>query len=195
MKRKRLIWMIAAALLSGGSAIAQAQAPGDVRIEFRPETTKIEFTLEDVLHTVHGTFRLKSGMMHFNQATHIADGALVVDTSSGASGNDTRDRKMKNEILETGKYPEATFVPKKITGALAESGASQIEVEGTFRIHGAEHEITLVVPAEAKGNEVQFHTEFKIPFVQWGMKDPSTFVLRVKKEVTMTISGTETLRR
>jgi len=179
------------ALVLGSSAAGLAQAPSEVRIDFDPTSTKVEFTLSDVLHTVHGTFRLKSGSMHFDPATGVAGGTLVVDVASGESGNGTRDRKMHKEILESSKYPEATFTPKQVIGHLALPGNSQVQVQGTFRIHGADHEITLTVPAQVNGNALQMQTQFDIPFVSWGMKDPSTFVLRVNKAVQMSISGTE----
>jgi polyisoprenoid-binding protein YceI len=172
-----------------GLGVAQAQ--GEVRIDFDPATTKVEFTLADVLHTVHGTFHLKSGNMYFDPATGVAGGLLVVDTSSGDSGNGTRDRKMKKEILETDRYPDATFTPKRVIGNLAMAGNSQVQVQGVFRMHGQDHEITLDVPAQVSGNQLQMQTAFPIPFVRWGMKDPSTFILRVNKEVQMSISGTE----
>ena len=168
-----------------------AQPASEVKIDFDPATTKIEFTLGDVLHTVHGTFHLKSGSIHFDPTSGVAGGLLVVDAASGESGNGTRDRKMHREILESDKYPEATFTPSKVVGQLAMQGNSQVQVQGVFRIHGAQHDLTLVIPAQVNGNQIQISTQFPLPYVKWGMKDPSTFVLRVNKEVQMSISGTE----
>jgi polyisoprenoid-binding protein YceI len=102
---------------------------------------------------------------------------------------------MNKEILETDKYPEAVFTPKKVIGQLAMQGGSQVQVQGTFRLHGADHEITLVVPAQVDGDHVKIQTQFDIPFVKWGMRDPSTFILRVNKDVQMSISGNEKISR
>jgi polyisoprenoid-binding protein YceI len=187
---RMIVWC---AMLIASATVSVAQAPGEVRIDFHPANTQIEFTLSDVLHTVHGTFRLKSGNIHFDPSTGDAGGLLVVDTASGDSGNKSRDHKMNKEILESEKFPEATFTPKRVIGHLAMQGNSQVQVLGTFRLHGADHEITLAVPTQVSGNNVQIQTDILIPFVKWGMKDPSTFLLRVNKEVEMNISGTETL--
>lgn len=189
MRKHTLLCLLAILLSSAG--ICSSQAPGEVRIDFDPAKTRVEFTLNDVLHTVHGSFRLKSGSIHFDPASGTAGGALVVDAASGESGNKTRDHKMNKEILETDKYSEAVFTPRQVIGHLAMQGNSQVQVQGTFRLHGADHELTLTVPAQVNGDEVQLQTEFDIPFVRWGMKDPSTFVLRVNKDVQMKISGTE----
>jgi polyisoprenoid-binding protein YceI len=191
MNERIRMTLMALALLCGTAAFATAQATGEVRIDLDPATTKVEFTLSDVLHMVHGSFRLKSGEIHFDPSSGVAGGLLVVNAASGDSGNKTRDHKMSKEILETDKYPEATFTPQQIIGHLALQGASQIQVKGIFRVHGADHELTLYVPAQVNGNQVQMQTGFDIPFVRWGMKDPSTFLLRVNKDVQMSISGTE----
>src|SRR5579872_3719515 len=63
-----------------------------------PAQTKIEFTLDTTLHTVHGTFQLKSGTVRFDSAAGAASGSLVVDSASGNSDNTSRDKKMHGEI-------------------------------------------------------------------------------------------------
>src|SRR6476646_7260108 len=76
-------------------------------IELDPARTSIAFTLGDVLHTVHGTFKLKRGAVKFDSATGSASGEIVVDVASGNSGNSGRDKRMHKEILESVRYPEA----------------------------------------------------------------------------------------
>lgn len=191
MGKQRQIALISLVAWCVLAAMAVAQSPGEVHIDFDPAATKVEFTLGDVLHTVHGSFRLKSGAIHFDPSTGAAGGLLVVDAASGDSGNRTRDHKMNKEILETERYPEATFTPNHVIGQLAMQGASQVQVEGTFRLHGTDHQLTLVVPAQVNGSQINLQIQFVVPYVKWGLKDPSTFVLRVNKEVQMSISGTE----
>src|SRR6516164_5489716 len=93
-------------------------APGaaqQVQVKLDPATTHIDWTLGDVLHTVQGTFQLKSGTIVFDQKTGEASGQIVVDATSGNSGNGTRDSKMKKEILETARYPDIVFVPRHVS--------------------------------------------------------------------------------
>jgi polyisoprenoid-binding protein YceI len=63
-------------------------------LELDPANTRIEFTSAATLHTVHGTFALKSGTIHVNPSNGAAGGPVVVDATSGDTGNTGRDHKM-----------------------------------------------------------------------------------------------------
>jgi polyisoprenoid-binding protein YceI len=156
--------------------------------ELDPAKTKIDFTLGDVLHTVHGTFKAKSGTVQFDLASGNGSGEFIVDAASGESGNNTRDRKMHKEILESDKFPEIAFRPVHVTGTIGPVGDSTVQVQGIFRIHGADHPLTLSVPLHNAGGNLTGSLKFAVPYVAWGLKDPSTFVLRVSKEVEIDIA-------
>src|SRR5947208_3572377 len=98
------------------SAFAQ---PQELRFAFTPANTNIAFTLGDVLHTVHGSFKLKQGDVEYNLRASTVRGVLAVDATSGQSGNRSRDRKMHREILESAQYPEITFRPDRVEGTVA----------------------------------------------------------------------------
>jgi polyisoprenoid-binding protein YceI len=178
--------------VAGCSPALRAQ---EMTLELDPANTKIDFTLSDVLHTVHGTFALKRGLIHFNPANGSASGLVVVDVKSGQSGNNSRDRKMHKDILQSEQYPDATFTPTKMSGPFSPQGSSQIQVDGTFRIHGSDHPITLVVPLQISGSAASFKTQMVLPYVKWGMKNPSTFVLRVSDKVDLDIAASGHLVR
>jgi polyisoprenoid-binding protein YceI len=160
----------------------------DFRVELSPETTKINWTLGDVLHTVHGTFRLKRGEIHFDPESGKASGEVVVDATSGESGSGARDSRMHKNVLESQKYPEISFAPDRVEGKVQQSGTSSLKLHGVFRIHGAPHEITVPVEVATKENQLTANIRFEIPYVPWGMKDPSTFILKVGKSVEIDIS-------
>jgi polyisoprenoid-binding protein YceI len=158
-------------------------------IELDPSRTSIAFTLGDVLHTVHGTFKLKRGAVRFDSATGSASGEIVIDVASGNSGSGGRDKRMHKEILESARYPDAVFTPDHVSGELAARGESQLDLHGNFQIHGAAHELTLHFRAEVKNGEVAASTGFVIPYVQWGMKNPSNFLLKVSDKVDLTVQA------
>ena len=169
-------------------------AAAENTIELDPARTTINFTLGDILHTVHGTFKLKRGSITFDSSTGKASGEIVVDVASGNTGGGTRDKRMHKEILESARYPEAVFSADRVSGELAPHGTSELDVHGAFQIHGASHEMTFHFRADVNGSEVASATGFTIPYVQWGMKNPSNFLLRVSDKVEMNIKAVGRLR-
>jgi polyisoprenoid-binding protein YceI len=89
------------------------------------------FTLPDVLHTVHGSFKVKRGSIQFDPSTGAASGEIVVDATSGQSGSEARDKRMHKNILESQKFPEITFVPSRIHGTVSASGESKVEIDAS----------------------------------------------------------------
>ena len=156
--------------------------------ELDPAKSTVNFTLDATMHTVHGSFKAKGGSIRFDPQSGAASGKIQVDATSAESGNDSRDHKMHKEVLESEKYPEISFSPSQIVGKVAPG--SNLQVQGTFRIHGSEHPLTLSVPLEISGDQLIAKFHFVVPYVEWGMKNPSTFVLRVNKEVSIDIAAT-----
>ena len=155
--------------------------------EFTPAHTTVEYSVDSTLHTVHGTFALKRGTLRIDPAGGRAEGELVVDANSGASGSEGRDHKMTREILEADKYPDIVFQPDRMEGKLEPQGKSQVKLHGVLAIHGKQHEITAAVEAQAAAGGYDATARFEVPYIEWGMKNPSTFILRVNKVVTVTV--------
>ena len=79
-----------------------------------------------------------------------------MDSSSGESGSSGRDKKMHKDILESPKYSDIVFTPQHIKGTV------QVQLQS-----GA---------GSADGS-------FNVKYQEWGMKSPSTFILRVNDKV------------
>jgi polyisoprenoid-binding protein YceI len=175
---------VCAVVLSTSSAVFAQQ----VQMTLDPAQTTIDWTLDATLHTVHGTFKLKSGVISFDPSSGSAGGEIVVDATSGESGNHARDSKMHKEVLESKHYPEITFIPKHVVGKVGE-GTSNIQVQGTFHIHGGDHDMTLSLAIQKNGDAVKAQTGFAVPYEAWGLKNPSTLFLRVDNKVDITVSS------
>ena len=179
----KLAHFACAAMLAAASSIPAE----DTVLQIDPSRTKVEFTLADVLHTVHGSFLLKRGDLRFDAITGKASGELVVDAASGDSGSGARDRNMHKNVLESARYPEIVFRPDRVEGKVTPLGTSHVGLHGMFSIHGTEHEITLPAVVEADGGQYTAGITFAVPYVQWGMKNPSTLFLRVSDKVEISI--------
>jgi polyisoprenoid-binding protein YceI len=180
--RIALVLLFAAAASTEGFAQERA-----ILLEFAPAQTSIEFTLEDPLHTVHGAFNLKHGQVRYDPATRVVSGEIVVDTTNGHSGSNARDSRMHREMLESAKYPETVFRPDRADAKLKAQGTSTVQVHGIFNIHGTDHEITIPVQVEMAQNRWTASAHFEIPYVKWGIKNPSNFFLHVSQTVAIDI--------
>src|SRR5271156_5993620 len=89
---------LAIAFVIGYRAPADATEARVGILELDPSKTIVEFKLEGSLHTTHGTFRLKRGTIKANEATGDTQGEIVIDATSGKSGDILRDNEMRDSV-------------------------------------------------------------------------------------------------
>jgi polyisoprenoid-binding protein YceI len=159
-----------------------------VEVEFAPSKCTVHFTLGALLHTVHGSFKVKGGLVRFDPGSGRASGQIVVDVQSGDTGDSGRDRQMHETVLESNRFPEAVFTLDGVKGRVLSNGESQITLHGSLRLHGGEHEMTIPAAVKVQNDFVTASTRFTVPYVDWGMKDPSNLVLRVDKTVKVEVA-------
>lgn len=169
-------------LLSLSAAVPAATAAPQV-LTLHPEGTKVSFVLEATGHDVEGLLVLKSGVVRFDPATGEASGELVVDLATADTGNKSRDKTMHQEVLEDAKYPVATFRASRFQGSVPQQGDAEVVLEGVMNLHGADHPMKLVGKLHAGDGKLAAEVDVPVPFVEWGLHDPSWFVLKVAKVV------------
>jgi polyisoprenoid-binding protein YceI len=177
-------------LLTAGAAAAQGLV-----LQLDPVQSTVQFSLGASLHTVHGTFQTKRGALRANLDSAKASGEIVADATSGESGSGMRDRKMHKEVLESERYPEIIFRPDRVDGAVAVQGKSSVKVHGVFSVHNSDHEITIPAEVDIGTDHWTAHAHFTIPYVKWGIKNPSTLFLHVSDEVEIDVVVAGTLTR
>jgi hypothetical protein len=186
---------ILAILVILSTHLAQAQNKS-FKVVLDPAQTEIHWKLSGGLHTTRGTFKLKSGEFLFNSATGVAEGEILVDATTGESGDATRDKRMQDEVLESNRYPAIFFHPTQLKGAFkAREGTQDLIGQGTFNIHGADHPMELPLKVQVAAGAVTATTQFTVPYVAWGMKNPSKFLLKVSKQVDIEVTAKGTLQQ
>jgi polyisoprenoid-binding protein YceI len=178
MKTSAIIPFFALPLLLVPVAAAQHET-----FTISPQASEVAFSLGGTGHTVHGTFHVLGGSVDFDRSTPRISGLVTVAAGSGNSGNTGRDEKMTAEVLDAPHFAEVTFAPLSYRGTLAARGDSSILVTGTFTLHGTPHQLTVPVQIHVDGDRLLAKAHFAVPYVQWGLKDPSVLILRVAKEV------------
>jgi polyisoprenoid-binding protein YceI len=161
-------------------AFAQGSHPAhEFRLQFDPSSSGADILLSGNFHSVGGSFALKRGAIQYDPASGKASGEIVFDARSGRTGSDGRDKKMHQDVLESSRFPEISFRPDHAQGTLATAGDSTLQVHGTFSIHGADHELTIPVTVHFDGETWSAKAAFRVPYAEWGMKNPSVLFLRV----------------
>lgn len=181
MHRLRCL-LLAAALLTPVPLSAETLV-----LELDPRKTTIELTFGATLHTVRGLIDLTLGRIELDPETGIASGRIVLSATSARTGNARRDRKMHEKILESGRYPNIAFDVERVSGELRRSGRSDLQLHGTLDFHGSRRQIALPAEANVQGDEVTAAAYLIVPYVEWGLADPSFLLLRVAKEVRVDI--------
>ena len=114
--------------------------------------------------------------MRFDPATGAASGRIAIDAARAETGNGSRDKTMHEQGAGgRDSIPLFVFVPERFEGELPAAGAASSEVKlvGTLSIHGSEHPLTLPARVESDGDHLTATTTFEVPYVEWGMHDPS----------------------
>lgn len=176
---------ITLALLALGAPLTA----GELQIDLDPELTSISFRLQATLHSVHGSAALTAGSLRLNTESGDMTGAVTIDATTAETGNKKRDKKMHGKVLVTADHQQIVLRTSRLEGELAQQGASDVTLHGTIEILGQSHEISFPMHIEIDSGHFTANLEFQVPYVNWGLEDPSTFVLRVAKEVVVTVAA------
>jgi len=174
--------VVALAAALAPAALAQHQA-----LVVSPDASEVKMTLQTTHEVVNGIFHVQSGSIEFDPSTPKMAGSVVVLAGSGKTGNDSRDKRMNKEILKVEQYATVSFEPKTRTGALALSGDSNIQVSGIFTLLGTPHEITIPLLVHIEGTAATAKAHFVVPYIQWGLKNPSFLIWKAENDVAIDI--------
>jgi polyisoprenoid-binding protein YceI len=172
--------VFALAILLAPVAFAQHQS-----FVVNPDASEVKIALQTTHELVNGTFHVQSGSIEFDRSSPKLLGSVVVFAGSGKTGNNSRDKKMNKDILRVDQFATVSFEPKAYVGAIALSGNSTIQVTGIFTLLGTPHEITIPILVQLEGTAATAKAHFVIPYLQWGLKDPSLMFWKADKDVAI----------
>src|ERR1035438_3220782 len=95
---------------------------------------------------------------------------------------------MNKDILKVEQYATVSFEPKTYSGAIALSGDSTIQATGTFILLGTPNEITIPILVHLEGTTATAKAHFVVPYVQWGLKNPSFLIWKAENDVAIDLS-------
>ena len=172
--------VFALAGLLAPAALAQHQT-----FAVNPDASEVKMMLNTTHEVVNGTFHIQSGSIEFDRGAPKMSGSVVVLAGSGKTGNGSRDKKMNKDILKVEQYATVSFEPKTYTGDLALSGDSTIQVTGIFTLLGTPHEIAIPILVHLEGTPATAKAHFVVPYVHWGLKNPSFLIWKAEDDVAI----------
>ena len=197
-----LLPVLSIALLSAGAQQTSprpkpsAAVPAhNIAIHFDPQSTEIHFKVGSLARDVRGTFQFKGGALAIDPDSTLAQGELLVDATTGRTGNGARDKEMQDEVLESKRYPSIFFHAEHLRGQVPKAdGSSDVIAEGMLNIHGADHPLQMKVHLVRVGNTLSATTHFSVPYVEWGMKNPRGSFFHLSKIAQVDVSAKGTIR-
>jgi polyisoprenoid-binding protein YceI len=157
-------------------------------LTFDRARTTIAYKLIGWPHVTDGTFKLKSSVIQVDAVSGKMAGEIVVDAASGDSGHSVRDARMKDSVLEAERYPEISFAPQHVESHGVPRGEFQVVVRGVMMLRGR-HPFTITATVERRGDDAAIRCHFAIPYVAWGLKDPSILFFKVEPNVSVEVTA------
>ncbi len=189
MHLKRIIISAAVLLLP----VAAAHAADFVVKPGKPN--EVVFTSKAASETFQGRTDQMSGRIAVDPA-QPGDSVTVsieVDLKSLSTGIGKRDQHMRDNHLETGKYPKALFegaTVKDGSGPLVVGTPSKLEVEGNFTLHGVTKRLRASVEVLLKDEKtLQFRAAFKVPLADYKIDRPKFLFLKLGEVQELEVTG------
>jgi polyisoprenoid-binding protein YceI len=149
------------------------------------ESGKATFHSEVPLHSFSGTSENLTGMIDLENK--VID--FYLDLSTLDSGISKRDRDM-GETLKTDQYPFAEFYGTMISEFDPDSsGAQEVKVEGTFKIHGLENENNYTGTLEYTSEGLLLKAGWVLRLEDYNIIPPKLLFIKVDQEQKIEIEA------
>jgi len=164
-----------------------AQEPAGYHYRIEPIGSELIWELPATLHTVHGRAPQISGRVDAAPGSNgewKVQSRILVAAAAMESGNESRDRKMREKTLEVDKYPEIVFEARRVVGDLSKllpGERGTVEVTGDLTVHGKTISLRLPVDVQILEGGALLSGSFPLAWKQFGLADPSFGIITVRE--------------
>ena len=178
MRRLLILFLFFLVLTVSGKTVAQSFKTENGNVEFLSKASLNEFTGKS--SDLNGLIDLDKNLLDF-----------FVDLNTIKTGIGLRDRHMRENYLETKKFPYAEFTgqinsPKELT----KGQSIKVTATGKFKVHGIEREIevpgTITLINE---NSIQLNATFKILLSDYQISIPTIVFYELAEEQIIIINA------
>ena len=174
---------------SGGVKYVLVAAKSSVSYAVREQLARLNLP-SDAIGTTNGI----SGQIVLNPDGSFdqANSKFTVDLSSLQTDSSMRDNYVAGNILQTGQYPQAVFVPTQATGlpgTIPQSGNVTFKLVGDLTIRNVTKSVTWDVSGTVNNGEATGTATTNFTFEYFNLHQPSVpVVLSVVDKITLTIT-------
>jgi polyisoprenoid-binding protein YceI len=170
--------VIATLLLS--ALVAQAAT---YRID--ADAAEAGFALKATLHTVHGSTASVTGEVRVEPADAgalVLSGRILIGAGAIATGNAKRDATLHGKSLAVASYPAIVFAPERFvpSGPPGADGTVAGTLTGRLTIRDTAKPQEIAATLSPDGARIIASGTFDVPWAEFGVPDPSFFVVRIE---------------
>jgi polyisoprenoid-binding protein YceI len=182
---------------TGGTAINNSAVGSGVRkfvIESSESSAKyvVEETLRGLNSTAVGTSTAITGEIYLTREGLSRDtpSRFVVDLNALRSDEGMRDNYIKQNTLQTSRFPNAEFVIESIDGFpnnYTENSEIQLTLHGSLRVRDVTRPVSWTVLARQSGNTLTARADTDIKFSQFNMTPPTVPIATVRDDIHLQV--------
>ncbi len=140
------------------------------------------------------TFTSKAPMETFQGRTHDISGTVVLAPGDGAdtvrvaavvamatleTGIGLRDRHMRENHLETDRFPEGRFEGEGVAAAAPDGTPRPVTLRGTLTLHGVARAVELPAALTAEGAGLRLEASFPVALADHGIPRPGFLAMKL----------------
>lgn len=201
----RVLAFICGSILMAGLSFARAGTACELpplpdtakpRATYRLEETKslVRFDAKAFMHDFTGKTSKVTGVIRLGDQDRLADAesCVTIDAASLETGIATRNGIMRDDHLETAKFPTIDFVLKGVGAVSRQAGGWDFTARGTLSLHGVSREIIFPVQASPAEGGVRLAAEVPLKMTDYRIRIPRFLFFTVEDNVVVHFDVTAT---
>lgn len=166
------------------------------RATYRLDETKsvVRFDAKAFMHDFTGKTSKVRGVIRLGDLDRLADAeaCVTIDAAGLETGIATRDGIMRDDHLETAKFPAIDFVLRGVEAVGRQADGWDFMARGTLSLHGVSREILFPLRARQAGETVQLSAEVPLKMTDYRIRIPKFLFFTVEDHVMVRFDVTAT---
>lgn len=164
-------------------------------IEYNVDTAaanRVRFVSEAPIETFEGVTRRIDGYVAWKGDSLTPGGSyegsqvyLEVELDALDTGIGLRNRHMRENYLETDRYPYASYQGRIVAVDSAEGGALSVKSMGKLAIHGVKRDLEIACVVTPAGGGYRIQGAFEVRLPDFGIAIPSLMFLKINETVDL----------